>query len=129
MGYDLARALAWEYMTHPDKISSSLKPRIEDGMKVTREEYDEMRATAERRCRAFADDLRNFDFPLTLPSEAPASLASTGDPAFNRAWTLLGVPCVTLYGKGPSWARWAQPVGPFDADSAPSAGRAGPSMC
>lgn len=122
MGYDLARALAWEYMTHPNKISSSLKPRIQEGMKVTREEYDEMRATAERCRRALADDLRNFDFLLTpsAPSEAPASLASTGDPVFNRAWTLLGVPCVTLpYGKGPSGLPLGvQLVGPFDADSA-----------
>jgi Asp-tRNA(Asn)/Glu-tRNA(Gln) amidotransferase A subunit family amidase len=66
--------------------------------------------------------MRNFDFLLTpsAPSEAPASLASTGDPVFNRAWTLLGVPCVTLpYGKGPSGLPLGvQLVGPFDADSA-----------
>ena len=121
MGYDLARALAWEYATHPDKISTSLKPRIEEGMKVTRAQYDEMRATAVRLRRALADELRDFDFLLTpsAPSEAPASLASTGDPVFNRAWTLLGVPCVTLpYGKGPSGLPLGvQLVGAFDSDS------------
>jgi len=60
------------------------------------------------------------DFLLTpsAPSEAPASLASTGDPVFNRAWTLLGVPCVTLpFGKGPHGLPLAlQLVGPHEAD-------------
>ena len=33
---------------------------------------------------------------------APAGLGSTGDPIFNRMWTLLGVPCVAVP------ARWAE---------------------
>jgi len=36
------------------------------------------------------------------PGEAPVGLGNTGDPVFNRMWTLLGVPCVTLP------ARWAE---------------------
>ena len=36
------------------------------------------------------------------PGEAPAGLGSTGDPIFNRMWTLLGVPCVTVP------ARWGE---------------------
>ena len=89
---------------------------------MTRAQYDEMRAIAERCRRALAQDLREFDFLLTpsAPGEAPASLASTGDAVFNRAWTLLGVPCVTLpYERGPKGLPLAvQLVGPFDADSA-----------
>ncbi|HEV3011398.1 MAG TPA: amidase, partial [Burkholderiales bacterium] len=50
MGYETARALAWEYATHPDKISASLKPRLDEGWKVARADYDAMRALAER-CR------------------------------------------------------------------------------
>ena len=35
--------------------------------------------------------------------EAPLGLESTGDPAFNRVWTLLGAPCLSLpAGVGPS---------------------------
>ena len=35
--------------------------------------------------------------------EAPAGLESTGDPLFNRAWTWLGLPCVSLpFGMGPN---------------------------
>jgi amidase len=133
MGYETARALAWEYATHPDKISPTLRPRLDDGWKVTRADYDAMRETARRCRRALADSMRELDFLLTpsAPGEAPASLASTGDPVFNRAWTLLGVPCVTLpYGRGPkglplgvqlvgsyggdalllSWASWAEKI-------------------
>jgi Asp-tRNA(Asn)/Glu-tRNA(Gln) amidotransferase A subunit family amidase len=66
--------------------------------------------------------MRGVDFLLTpsAPSEAPASLASTGDPIFNRAWTLFGVPCVTVpHGKGPHGLPLGiQLVGPFDGDSA-----------
>ena len=122
MGFESARALAWEYQTHPGEISASLKPRLEEGWKVTRAQYDEMRAIAERCRRALAQDLREFDFLLTpsAPGEAPASLASTGDPVFNRAWTLLGVPCVTLpFGRGPNGLPLAvQLIGAFDADTA-----------
>jgi Asp-tRNA(Asn)/Glu-tRNA(Gln) amidotransferase A subunit family amidase len=121
MGFETARALAWEYATHPEQISASLKPRLDEGWKVTRAAYDEMRALAQRCRRALTDGMREFDFLLTpsAPSEAPASLASTGDPVFNRAWTLLGVPCVTLpQGRGPKGLPLGvQLVGAFDADS------------
>jgi Asp-tRNA(Asn)/Glu-tRNA(Gln) amidotransferase A subunit family amidase len=81
-----------------------------------------MRETARRCRRALADVMRVFDFLLTpsAPSEAPASLASTGDPVFNRAWTLLGVPCVTLpHGRGPNGLPLGvQLVGRYGEDSA-----------
>ena len=38
----------------------------------------------------------------SAPGEAQAGLAATGDPLFNRLWTLLGVPCVHVpTGVGP----------------------------
>jgi len=122
MGFETARALAWEYRNFPEQISPSLKPRLDEGWKVTRADYDAMREHARQCRRALAEDLRAFDFLLTpsAPSEAPRSLASTGDPVFNRAWTLLGVPCVTIpYGKGPNGLPLAvQLVGAFGADAA-----------
>ena len=98
MGFESARALAWEQTHFPGEISATLKPRREAGWRVQREEYDEVRGIA-RDCRArLAEMLRDLDFLLTpsAPGAAPAGLASTGDPVFNRAWTLFGVPCVTL---------------------------------
>jgi Asp-tRNA(Asn)/Glu-tRNA(Gln) amidotransferase A subunit family amidase len=120
MGFESAHALAWEYANFPDQISATLKPRLEAGWRVKREEYDEVRGIA-RACRArLAEMLRDFDFLLTpsAPGAAPASLASTGDAVFNRAWTLLGVPCVTLpFGAAPNGLPLGvQLVGALDED-------------
>ncbi|MDT8873088.1 hypothetical protein RAA17_23375 [Komagataeibacter rhaeticus] len=32
----------------------------------------------------------------TRAGEAPLGLSSTGNPVFNRGWTQLGLPCVSL---------------------------------
>ena len=42
------------------------------------------------------------------PGEAPPGLGNTGNPIFNRMWTFLGVPCVTLPAR---WAENALPTG------------------
>jgi Asp-tRNA(Asn)/Glu-tRNA(Gln) amidotransferase A subunit family amidase len=122
MGFETARALAWEYRNFPGEISATLKPRLDEGWKVTRADYDAMRELARRCRRELADIMRDLDFLVTpsAPSEAPASLASTGDPVFNRAWTLLGNPCVTVpFGSGPhGLPLGVQLVGAFDGDSA-----------
>jgi len=122
MGFESARALAWEYMTFPEQISKSLKPRLDEGWQVTRADYDAVRETARQCRRALADRMRDVDFLLTpsAPSEAPRSHESTGDPVFNRAWTLFGVPCVNVpHGKGAHGLPLGiQLVGPFDGDTA-----------
>ncbi|MGR9092582.1 MAG: amidase, partial [Gammaproteobacteria bacterium] len=48
--------------------------------------------------------MSGFDAWLTpaVPGEAPLGLESTGDAVFNRLWTGLHMPCVTLPGfRGP----------------------------
>ena len=120
MGYESARALAWEYTQFPEQISANLRPRLEAGWRITRQDYDEVRGIARPCRRQLADQLREFDFLLTpsAASAAPASLASTGNPVFNRAWTLFGVPCVTLpFGAAANGLPLGvQLVGAFDQD-------------
>ncbi|HYY61930.1 MAG TPA: amidase family protein, partial [Burkholderiales bacterium] len=122
MGYETARALGWEYWNHREQLSPTLRARLDEGWQVPRADYDAMREHARRLRRELAGRLREVDFLLTpsAPSEAPASLASTGDPVFNRAWTLLGVPCVTIpHGKGPHGLPLAvQFVGAHESDMA-----------
>ena len=122
MGYETARALGWEYWNHGEKLSATLKARLDEGWKVPRADYDAMREHSRRCRRALAEAMREVDFLLTpsAPSEAPASLASTGDPVFNRAWTLFGTPCVTIpHGRGPNGLPLAvQLVGGYDSDMA-----------
>ena len=122
MGYESARALAWEYANFPNDISKTLKPRLDKGWTVTREDYDAIREIVRRCRRALAERMPEVDFLLTpsAPSEAPASLANTGNSVFNRAWTALGVPCVSVpRGKGPAGLPLAiQLVGPMHGDTA-----------
>jgi len=122
MGYENARALAWEYFNHPNQIGAELKPRLDEGWQVGRDEYDALRAHASRCRGALADAMREVDFLLTPSArgEAPRDLATTGDPVFNRAWTLFGVPCVTIpFGKGPHGLPLGiQLIGAYDGDSA-----------
>jgi Asp-tRNA(Asn)/Glu-tRNA(Gln) amidotransferase A subunit family amidase len=44
--------------------------------------------------------MADHDVMLTpsTPGAAPRGLEATGDPAFNRLWTLLGTPCVNVPG-------------------------------
>jgi Asp-tRNA(Asn)/Glu-tRNA(Gln) amidotransferase A subunit family amidase len=122
MNYESARALAWEYENHRGEISSSLLPRLEEGWKHTRDAYDAARRLARDCRRRLAGRMNDCDFLLTpsAPGEAPATLKSTGDSVFNRVWTLLGVPCVTLpCGPGPhGLPLGVQLVGRSEEDSA-----------
>ena len=44
--------------------------------------------------------MADHDVILTpsAPGAAPAGLSATGDPMFNRLWTLMGAPCVNVPG-------------------------------
>ena len=54
-----------------------------------------MAATARTGLGAFFGECDAILTPAA-PGEAPRGLGYTGDPVFNRMWTLLGVPCVTV---------------------------------
>lgn len=105
MNFEAARALAWEASQHREQVSKTLLERLDNGWSVTRAQYDAALRTAEDARRQFAELMRGFDL-LVTPSargEAPKGLGATGDSLFNKIWTQLGVPCVTLpFGKGPA---------------------------
>ena len=96
--FEMARALAFEMQYHRDLLSSTLRASLEHGMRCTPETYDEkLRVAAE--CRRVIDRIFDeFDILLapSAPGEAPKGLEITGSPVFNRGWTLLSLPCVTL---------------------------------
>jgi Asp-tRNA(Asn)/Glu-tRNA(Gln) amidotransferase A subunit family amidase len=122
MDFEAARALAWEQASHRDAISATLRTRLERGWAVSREQYDGARQIARDARRQFADLMRGFDLLITPSArgEAPQGLATTGDALFNRIWTLLGVPCLTLpCGSGPQGLPLGiQLVAAFDQDAA-----------
>lgn len=96
--YEVARTLAFEQQNHFDKLSGRMRENIRKGWSVSRERYEEAISNA-MRCRSlFAMIMKDFDFLLTpaAPGEAREGLADTGGALFNRPWTVLGVPCVTV---------------------------------
>jgi Asp-tRNA(Asn)/Glu-tRNA(Gln) amidotransferase A subunit family amidase len=94
----MARALAFEMRCHRDLLSASLRESIEEGMRCTPQTYDAKLAVAAE-CRKLIDRVfDDYDILLapSAPGEAPKGLEITGSPVFNRGWTLLSLPCVTL---------------------------------
>jgi len=67
-------------------------------MAVGADEYDSARVVAATARAGLAEFFGGCDAILTpaAPGEAPAGLGYTGDPVFNRMWTLLGSPCVAV---------------------------------
>lgn len=104
MAYEVARALCFEAECHSGALSGKLREMIDAGRAITPLRHAENIRLAGR-CRTRLPQLfDDVDILLTpsAPGEAPAGLSSTGDPLFNRAWTLLGTPCLHLpFGTGP----------------------------
>jgi Asp-tRNA(Asn)/Glu-tRNA(Gln) amidotransferase A subunit family amidase len=85
---------------HREQLSLKLLELLEPGAKLPYSTYAEAAALAEQ-CRRLLDSVfRSHDVLLvpSAPGEAPRGLDATGDPLFNRMWTLLHVPAVTLPG-------------------------------
>ena len=98
MAFDAARARAYEYVFHPDKLSPQFTALMEDGRGVSYADYRAAQVRSVECRRQFADAMAEFDVLLapSAPGEAPEGHAATGDPVFSRMWTLLYVPSVTL---------------------------------
>jgi Asp-tRNA(Asn)/Glu-tRNA(Gln) amidotransferase A subunit family amidase len=95
---EVAQSLSHEWHAHRDSLSPEMIAMIESGLAVSNAQYDAARSLA-RQCRAMLPQVLDGLDVLIAPStqgEAPAGIAATGDPVFNRIWTLLRVPCVHL---------------------------------
>jgi len=98
MNFEAARALAHERFTHPELLSEYLRNKLEDYWNKPRAEYTAVMQHALDCRRMYRDVMAGFDVLLTLsaPGEAPQGITGTGSSLFNRMWTLLGAPCVTI---------------------------------
>ena len=98
--YENFRALAFEYDRHREQIDARLREQLDRAATITAERYDTERRTASRARQVLADAMSDYDVILTPSASgaAPHGLASTGDPMFNRLWTLMGAPCVNVPG-------------------------------
>ncbi|HXD43064.1 MAG TPA: amidase [Ramlibacter sp.] len=99
-GWEAVRALRREMETAADRLSPLLREYLTASMQISDDAYARAQATLARIRRECALWLPGIDVLLSpsAPDEPPAGYASTGASTFNRAWTLLGTPCVSVPG-------------------------------
>jgi Asp-tRNA(Asn)/Glu-tRNA(Gln) amidotransferase A subunit family amidase len=128
MAFETARSRAHEYRTQPDQMSAPMRKLMEAGRVIPYDAYRQARRLAADGRQALAEVFSRFDVLLapSAPGEAPEGLSATGDPLFNRMWTLLHVPCITLpIGEGPKGLPLGvQLIGAYGEDSKLIAGAA-----
>ena len=121
MGVEAASSLAEIRAAHGDALSARLRAFLDAGAGTPPARYREARALAEAGRKRAAEVFTELDVLLTpsAPGEAPLGLGATGDPAFNRIPTLLGLPCLNLPGAvGPAGLPLGlQLVGPAAGDA------------
>ena len=105
MAYDMDKALGHERRHHEASLSSIMKSYLDEGRGTSARSYDAALATVREVQRDIGAVFGDADVILapSAAGEAPSGLHATGDPAFNRVWTLLQLPCLTVpAGVGPN---------------------------
>jgi amidase len=111
MAFDVARNLEPEWREHRAGLSQVMQDYIRDAREVPEEEAEAAAALRDQ-CRSRLPEVLAGLDALLVPAalgEAPLrSEGNTGDPLLCRAWTLLGVPAISVPGlTGPA----GMPVG------------------
>ena len=98
--FEAKQALAWEYANHREAIAPKLRGSLDRAQTIEASTYDEARRCANRARRDAKGLFAELDAVITYPAPgaAPEGHGSTGDPRYNRLWTLLGTPCVNVPG-------------------------------
>jgi len=98
--YENFRSLAFEYDRHREQIDHRLREQLDAAAAISADDYDAARRTASRARQLLADAMADHDVMLTpsAPGAPPHGFDTTGDPMFNRLWTLMGAPCVNVPG-------------------------------
>lgn len=103
--YEMARCLADEHRRFPEQIRERLVKQLDAGLAMPVERYDAaMRLARESRLQVGAafGDCDVLVVP-SAPGEAPHGIEATGDPVFNRTWSLLHTPAIHVpSGQGPN---------------------------
>ncbi|HWK46282.1 MAG TPA: amidase [Stellaceae bacterium] len=98
MAWEVARALAFERLRLAERLTAKTREYLPMKLAVTAEMYDAAQAAARDGRARLGELFADCDMLLTpaAPGEAPLGLESTGNAVFNRPWTMLHVPCVTV---------------------------------
>jgi Asp-tRNA(Asn)/Glu-tRNA(Gln) amidotransferase A subunit family amidase len=118
--FEGARCFAYELTQHREQLSQKLLELLAPAEGITYAAYAEALALTDT-CRRQLDTIfADYDVLLvpSAPGEAPAGLEATGNPIFNRIWTLLHTPAINLPGlHGPNGLPVGiQVIGPIGMD-------------
>jgi Asp-tRNA(Asn)/Glu-tRNA(Gln) amidotransferase A subunit family amidase len=99
MSFEMARALSFEQKRFAKKINPQLLQQLNQGSKITYEQYQKDYQSA-KEARFAVEQLFQNEVDLVIaPSatgEAPIAKEGTGNPVFCRGWTILGLPSINL---------------------------------
>lgn len=97
MDWEVPRALAHERLVLFEQLSPLTQTFI-SRPSPSPARYDEARAEAEAARASLPQRMAGLDgwIAPAAPGIAPQGLGSTGDPVFNRLWTVLHVPCLSV---------------------------------
>ncbi|MEX5729590.1 Asp-tRNA(Asn)/Glu-tRNA(Gln) amidotransferase A subunit family amidase [Rhodovulum iodosum] len=98
MAMEAAEALAHEYARAPDLLSDGLRAQLAEGRAASAKERAHDRRAMRRLRHLFEGHVAPDSVWLTpaATGPAPAFESGTGNPAFNRIWSLLGLPCCSV---------------------------------
>ena len=95
---EMAANLDLEWEKGRERLSASLRERLEQGRAVNALDYQKALARIPLINSAFEEIYASYDAVVTpsAAGTAPKGLDATGDPAFCTLWTLCGMPAINL---------------------------------
>ena len=95
---DLANNFSVYYKKFKKKLSKYMQDAISNGNKYTAKEYAEAIDFMKRSYESYEEVFEDYHGVLSpsSPGVAPKGLKSTGTAEFNKVWSYLGTPCISL---------------------------------
>ena len=95
---DLANNFSDYYKKSKNKLSKYMQSAIKNGNKYSGKEYAETIDFMKRSYESYKEVFEDYHGILTpsSPGVAPKGLKSTGTAEFNKVWSYLGTPCISL---------------------------------
>ncbi len=95
---DLANNFSIYYKKYKKKLSKFMQDAISNGNKYTAKEYAEAIDFMKRSYESYEEVFEDYHGVLSpsSPGVAPKGLKSTGTAEFNKVWSYLGTPCISL---------------------------------
>ncbi len=95
---DLANNFSVYFKKFKKKLSNYMQDAISNGNKYTAKEYAEAIDFMKRSYESYEEVFEDYHGVLSpsSPGVAPKGLKSTGTAEFNKVWSYLGTPCISL---------------------------------